>query len=346
MHSDQVLFGHQNDVSHSVGNNDLGDVKDVTGSVSGIFGIDSLALFGSEAGGTDAASALQSSIDYSKKAAQNGAIVTLSTHMPNFTNAKIKKNADGTYDFYNCDFNEAKDLSGDSLKKILPGGEKNEVFKAYLDTIAFYANALEKENIPVIFRPFHEDTGGWFWWGSANTAESYRSLYAYTRDYLESKGVHNMLYVYSPNGPLETEAEYMSRYPGDACVDILAFDYYNDFNTYPAAAPSTVCICCFTRGLKRSVCGQEKKCQWRKLRRNTFPNNAFICYNSQDYIFFHLIQLYFITMLIFSRKAPHLTAAPFFYMEITFLFTHLKLFRKIRLISALPEPLPYGSLCS
>ena len=76
--SDQVLFGHQNDVSHSVGNNDLGDVKDVTGSVSGIFGIDSLALFGSEAGGTDAASALQNSIDYSKKAAQNGAIVTLS----------------------------------------------------------------------------------------------------------------------------------------------------------------------------------------------------------------------------------------------------------------------------
>lgn len=121
----------------------------------------------------------------------------------------------------------------------MPGGEKNEVFKAYLDTIAFYANALEKENIPVIFRPFHEDTGGWFWWGSANTAESYRSLYAYTRDYLESKGVHNMLYVYSPNGPLETEAEYMSRYPGDAYVDILAFDYYNDFNTYPAEADTS-----------------------------------------------------------------------------------------------------------
>ena len=238
--SDQVLFGHQNDVSHSVGNNELGDVKDVTGSVSGIFGIDSLALFGSEAGGMDAASALQNSIDYSKKAAQNGAIVTLSTHMPNFTNAKIKKNADGTYDFYNCDFNEAKDLSGDSLKKILPGGEKNEVFKAYLDTIAVYANALEQENIPVIFRPFHEDTGGWFWWGSANTAESYRSLYAYTRDYLESKGVHNMLNVYSPNGPLETEAEYMSRYPGDACVDILAFDYYNDFNTYPAESDNSI----------------------------------------------------------------------------------------------------------
>ncbi len=122
----------------------------------------------------------------------------------------------------------------------MPGGEKNEVFKAYLDTIAVYANALEQENIPVIFRPFHEDTGGWFWWGSANTAESYRSLYAYTRDYLEFKGVHNMLFMcIRQTRPLETEAEYMSRYPGDACVDILVFDYYNDFNTYPAESDTS-----------------------------------------------------------------------------------------------------------
>ena len=237
--SDQVLFGHQNDVSRSVSGKELGDVKDVTGSVSGIFGIDSLSLFGSEAGGTDAASALQNSIAYSKKAVENGAIVTLSAHMPNFTNAKIKANGDGTYDFFNCDFNESKDTSGDSLKKILPGGEKNAVYTAYLDTIAKYAKALQKENIPVIFRPFHENTGSWFWWGSANTVESYKSLYAYTRDYLESKDVHNMLYVYSPNGPMETEEEYMSRYPGDAYVDILAFDYYNDFNTYPAEADTS-----------------------------------------------------------------------------------------------------------
>lgn len=238
--SDQVLFGHQNDVSRSVGTKDaLGDVHDVTGSVSGIFGIDSLALFGSEAGGTDAKSALENSINYSKKAAENGAIVTLSAHMPNFTSAKIKDNGDGTYDFFDCNFNESKDLSGDSLKKILPGGEKNKVFTAYLDTIATYANKLQESNIPVIFRPLHENTGGWFWWGTGNTAESYKSLYAYTREYLESKGVHNMLYVYSPNGPLESEEEYMSRYPGDAYVDILAFDYYNDFNTYPAEADTS-----------------------------------------------------------------------------------------------------------
>ena len=235
--NNQVLFGHQNDVSRSVNPNaELGDVKDVTGSVSGIFGLDSLALTGSEAGGTDAASALANSIAYSKKAAENGALITLSTHMPNFTSDKIKKNADGSYDFYNCDFSEAKDLSNTCAEQILPGGAYNEVFNAYLDIVANYAKALQKDNIPVIFRPLHENTGSWFWWGSTNSVETYKSLYRYTRDYLESQGVHNMLYVYSPNGPLTSEEEFLTRYPGDEYVDILSFDYYDDYNTYPATS--------------------------------------------------------------------------------------------------------------
>lgn len=70
MNSDQVLFGHQNDVSRSVNPQaSLGDVYDVTGQVSGVFGIDSLAVTGSEAGGSDAASALANSVAYSKTAA-------------------------------------------------------------------------------------------------------------------------------------------------------------------------------------------------------------------------------------------------------------------------------------
>ena len=233
--SDQVLFGHQNDVSRSVSTNDeLGDVHDVTGSVSGVFGIDSLSLTGSEAGGTDAKSALENSVEYSKKAASNGSIISLSAHMPNFTSSKIKKTDDGKYDFFNCDFAEAKDLSNDSLKQILPGGDYNEVYRAYLDIIADYATQLQEDNIPVMFRPFHENTGAWFWWGSTNSEESYKSLYRYTRQYLEDKGVHNMLYIYSPCGPVSSEDEVLSRYPGDEYVDILAFDYYDDYNSYPA----------------------------------------------------------------------------------------------------------------
>ena len=233
----QVLFGHQNDVNKSVNTSaDLGDVADVTGSVSGVFGIDSLGVVGSEAGGTSSADALTKAVAASKKAADNGSIVTLSTHMPNFAatsldEKEIVKDGD-SYDFHKCDFNEAKVCTSNAIDEVLKeGSESNKKLNAYLDIIADYAKKLQEANIPVIFRPYHENTGTWFWWGAQNSAESYKSLYRYTKDYLEKQGVHNMLYVYSPNGPFESTDEYMSRYPGDEYVDILAFDYYDDYSS-------------------------------------------------------------------------------------------------------------------
>lgn len=231
----QVLFGHENDINKMVSSTAKeGDVKDITGSISGVYGIDSLALTGAELGISDAKEALNQAVAYSKQAAEQGAIITLSTHMPNFTNEKIKVNADGSYDFTACDFSEAKDTSNNCAEQILPGGAYNDRFTAYLDIIAEYANALQEDNIPVLFRPYHENTGSWFWWGSSTGVETYKSLWRYTQEYLQSKGVHNMIYVYSPNGPITGAEEYLTRYPGDEYVDVLAFDYYDDYSTYPA----------------------------------------------------------------------------------------------------------------
>lgn len=233
--NDQVLFGHENDINKMVSSTAKeGDVKDITGSISGVYGIDSLALTGAELGISDAKEALDQAVAYSRQAAGQGAIITLSTHMPNFTNENIKVNADGSYDFTACDFSEAKDTSNNCAEQILPGGAYNDRFTAYLDIIAEYANALQKDNIPVLFRPYHENTGSWFWWGSSTGVETYKSLWRYTQEYLQSKGVHNMIYVYSPNGPVTGAEEYLTRYPGDEYVDVLAFDYYDDYSTYPA----------------------------------------------------------------------------------------------------------------
>ena len=237
--SNQVLFGHQNDTHKCVGKNDgvYSDTKDITGSISGIVGIDSLALTGAELGMTDVPASVAKSVEISKKAADEGAIITLSTHMPNMSNAKIKATPDGKYkyDFSGCDFTESKDLSNNCARESLPGGKYNAQFTAYMDIIADYALALQKENIPVLYRPYHENSGGWFWWGAATTdVETYNALFRYTEDYLTSKGVHNFIYVYSPNGPISSEEEYAKRYPGDDYVDIVGFDYYNDYNTYPA----------------------------------------------------------------------------------------------------------------
>lgn len=233
--NNQVLFGHQNDTFKSVRTGISSDTQDITGSLSGIVGIDSLSLTGGELGLTDAAAALNTSAQYCIDAASKGAIITLSSHMPNFTNSKIKKLADGTYDFTACNFLESKDLTGNCADVILPGGAYNDVYKAYLDIIANFALKLQNQNIPILFRPFHENNGGWFWWGSAATSvESYKAIYRYMVDYLKSKGVHNLLYIYSPNGPFSSADQYLERYPGDEYIDILALDYYNDYNTYPA----------------------------------------------------------------------------------------------------------------
>lgn len=234
--SNQVLFGHQNDTFKHVSTRDgiYSDVKDMTGSISGVVGIDSLALTGAELGLTDTKEAVAKCIEISKAAVAEGAIISLSTHMPNMSDAKIIKNADGSFDFSACDFNESKNLANNCAEEVLPGGKYNAQFTAYLDIIVEYAKGLG--DIPVMFRPFHENNGGWFWWGSASTdKQTYIAMFRYMEDYLQSKGVHNFIYVYSPNGPITSEAKYLDRYPGDAYIDVIGFDYYDDYNSYPAS---------------------------------------------------------------------------------------------------------------
>ncbi len=229
--SGQVLFGHQNFAFKSVcDNGTTSDAKDITGADPALFGIDTLALAGCEVGKNTRQEALDASIAASKKAYNAGALITLSCHMPNFTNAKITATGDTEhpYDFTKCDFTESKDLTP-CADYILEGGQFNPQFNAYLDIIVDYAKALQADGIPVLFRPFHENSGGWFWWGTSTSVESYHAIWRYMVNYLEDQGVHNFLYVYSPNGPISSKEEYLDRYPGDAYVDILAFDYYDDY---------------------------------------------------------------------------------------------------------------------
>lgn len=224
----KVLFGHQNSTFRSVRDNGTtSDVKDVTGSEAGLFGIDTLSLAGTECATENP---LQASIAASKKAYDGGSIISLSCHMPNFTSTKITATGDKDhpYDFSQCDFAESKDLTP-CADYILEGGAYNAQYNAYLDIIAEYALALQKENVPILFRPFHENSGGWFWWGTSTSADSYRAIWRYMVNYLQAKGVHNMLYVYSPNGPIDSETDYLSRFPGDAYVDVLGFDFYDDY---------------------------------------------------------------------------------------------------------------------
>ncbi|OPZ32201.1 MAG: Mannan endo-1,4-beta-mannosidase precursor [Bacteroidetes bacterium ADurb.BinA174] len=119
------------------------------------------------------------------------------------------------------------------VASILPNGEQHEKFLGWLDIVANFFNSLTTENgikVPVLFRPWHEHTGSWFWWGKdLCTADEYKQLWIMTHDYLAEQGVDNLLYAYSPDsqGPGEI---YMERYPGDEYVDVLGFDCYHRNN--------------------------------------------------------------------------------------------------------------------
>lgn len=224
--TDKVLFGHQNDTHHQVYTDGSGsDTKDITDSIAAIIGIDTLSFTGDELTPTPGKTCVETAADISIKAAQQGAIITLSCHMPNFATVTI--NDDGSYNYSGYSPNVT---SGNVVKRIMPSGDLNEIYIGYLDMIAEYAKLLEAEGIPVLFRPFHENNGSWFWWGAAYCdPESYKNLFRYTVEYLrDEKDVHNFLYVYSPNGPFVSTESYLSRYPGDEFVDIIAFDMYHD----------------------------------------------------------------------------------------------------------------------
>ncbi|MEO7990118.1 MAG: glycosyl hydrolase [Chryseolinea sp.] len=130
-----------------------------------------------------------------------------------------------------------------AFKSILPGGTNHEWYKKKLDKVASVFKNLKGSNdelIPVIFRPFHEYDGGWFWWG-ANfcTAEEFKTAFKFTVEYLrDTKGVHNVLYSLGPDNSYDTQDKYLSRYPGDDYVDILGMDNYWDLRSGAGQAGS------------------------------------------------------------------------------------------------------------
>ena len=128
------------------------------------------------------------------------------------------------------DGKSAWDTTQHTVKDIIPGGAHHDVWVQYLDNIAAYAQTLkgpEGEPIPLLFRPFHELTGNWFWWcKNTSTPEEFKTLWRFTIDYLRNtKHLHNLLIVYSV-ADFNTKEDFLERYPGDDYVDIIGFDNY------------------------------------------------------------------------------------------------------------------------
>lgn len=105
-----------------------------------------------------------------------------------------------------------------------PGNPVYDVFKSHMDAVAAGLKMLQDSGAVVLFRPFHEMNGNWFWWGDRDPAQ-YINLWRYVHDYMtNTKGLTNLIWVYCVNRDLGDELAY---YPGSQYVDIVGIDYYD-----------------------------------------------------------------------------------------------------------------------
>lgn len=215
-----TLFGHEDALAYGVEWKEWhkmrSDIKDVCGQHPALFGWE-MSKLGKYEYNIDSVD-FEAMKDWMKQVYKMGGVNTISWHMDQFGNDK-----------------DSWQTGDRVVENILPGGKHHEDFKKKLDVFADYVNDLKvgflfKKQVPIIFRPWHEHSGSWFWWGADwCTPEEYKQLWRFTVEYLrDEKGLHHLLYCYSPD-IVRDEAHYLERYPGDEYVDILGLDDYQDF---------------------------------------------------------------------------------------------------------------------
>ena len=126
-----------------------------------------------------------------------------------------------------ADWNSVQgEVSYDEFENLLTEGHQlNDAWKVKMDSIAFYLRQLQDENIPVLFRPYHEMNGDWFWWGGKAAGNQFKRLYRMTYHYLaNSKGLNNLLWVLNFD---DLNDNFSAYDPGSNYVDAYATDIYH-----------------------------------------------------------------------------------------------------------------------
>lgn len=210
-----VMLGHHDDLAYGVGwqfDPNRSDIKSVTGDYPSVYGWD-LAKIEHDSIRDINGIPFKLQKTLVEQVYARGGINTFCWHMDNPANGKT-----------------AWDTTMQTVKELIPGGAHHQDYIHNLDKAAEYLSNLkgaEGEAIPILYRPFHELTGNWFWWcKNTSSSEDFKTLWRFTIDYLRNtKKLHNLLIVYSV-ADFNTEAEFMDRYPGDDYADFIGFDNY------------------------------------------------------------------------------------------------------------------------
>ncbi|MBR5326425.1 MAG: beta-mannosidase [Prevotella sp.] len=225
-----IMFGHQDDPFYGLTwdyQPDSSDVRNVCG--------DWPAVMGFELGGIEMGDEKNlDSVPFTKmreeiiKHYQRGGIITISWHPRN----PVTTIEGGGLAGQKFPKGTAWDVSDTTVvKNILEGGTKYELFQTWMQRLSEFLASLKTDDgqkVPIIFRPWHENTGSWFWWGEKLcSAEEYKALWNMLQDKLNADGFDNLLWAYSPGMALDLTAEkYLERYPGDDRISLVGIDGY------------------------------------------------------------------------------------------------------------------------
>lgn len=211
-----VITGQQCD--GGINGNEFKAIKNLTGDYPALLGLDMMSYTPSRTAFGESSSAAEKAIEFANK----GGIVTFCWHWnaPTEYLNSTANSPDGWWGgFYtkSSKFDIAKVMNGQDAK-----GKK--LLDRDIKEIAKQLKRLEKAGVPVIWRPLHEASGGWFWWG-AKGSDAYKKLWKYLyKELTNTYGCNNLIWVY--NG------QSADWYPGDEYVDIVGEDIYPGNHVY------------------------------------------------------------------------------------------------------------------
>jgi mannan endo-1,4-beta-mannosidase len=124
-------------------------------------------------------------------------------------------------------------LPDEQFRELLtPGTRLHQRWEAQVDSVAYYLKQLQEAGVPVLWRPYHEMNGDWFWWGGRvgeySTADLYRQLFDRYANYHH---LDNLIWVWNVDRPSTLIRKFSNFYPGNEYLDIVSLDVYgSDFN--------------------------------------------------------------------------------------------------------------------
>lgn len=215
------MFGHHDDLFYGRKWYDVSgnsDTKDVCGDYPGVFSLDFAEIMDDRHEENKANAIRKRCI---LEARRRGEVIIACCHLNN------PLTGGDSWD------NSNHHVVSEILKE---GSEVQNKFKTWLDRLAIFTRELKDDEgkpIPIIFRPFHEHTQTWSWWGAnCTTTTEFIALWKFTVNYLrDTKNIHQFIYAISPQmDTVKTEDDFLFRWPGDNYVDFIGMDCYHGLN--------------------------------------------------------------------------------------------------------------------